>query len=169
MHHLLKRDLGLAFSVSATSRAKRAYEVDGKDYFFITAEEFKRRIEADAFVEWEEVYAGQFYGTLKSQIDRIWTEGHAPVFDVDVEGGLNLKHIFGKEALALFIAPPSIQVLEQRLKSRGTETEESLAKRVAKAEMEIGYASRFDAIVVNDELERACAEAADRVIKFLGA
>ncbi|HRH36734.1 MAG TPA: guanylate kinase [Flavobacteriales bacterium] len=169
VHHLLKAGLGLAFSVSATSRSKRGHEVDGKDYFFITADEFKARISADAFVEWEEVYAGQFYGTLKAEIDRIWSEKHSPVFDVDVEGGLNLKKVFGDRALALFVAPPSLAVLEQRLRSRGTETPESLQRRVDKAEHELVYSDRFDGIVVNDDLERACAEAEERIRNFLRA
>lgn len=169
VHHLLTQGLGLAFSVSATSRAKRAHEQDGRDYFFLAAEEFKARIAADAFVEWEEVYAGQYYGTLRSEIDRIWSEGHYPIFDVDVEGGLNLKRAFGADALALFVAPPSLAVLEQRLQARGTESAESLQRRVDKAMHELTYASRFDAVVVNDDLPRACDEALQLVRTFLGA
>ena len=126
VHHLLTRDLNLAFSVSATSRVRRVYEVDGKDYFFITPEEFKRRIADDAFVEWEEVYPGQFYGTLKSQLERIWSLGQHAIFDVDVVGGLHLKKIFGDRALAIFVEPPSLATLEERLHQRGTETRESL-------------------------------------------
>ena len=121
VRHLLEHQPTLAFSVSATSRAKRSYEVDGKDYHFITTEEFQRRIDADEFVEWEEVYPGQFYGTLKHELNRIWKDGKHPIFDVDVIGGLDLKEIFGPNALAMFIAPPSIEALEERLRQRGTE------------------------------------------------
>jgi len=167
VHHLLKQELGLAFSVSATSRAKRAYELEGKDYFFLSTEDFRARIAAKAFVEWEEVYAGTYYGTLRAEVDRIWGEGHHAIFDVDVEGGLNLKTAFGTNALALFIAPPSLAVLEQRLHARGTETPESLRRRVDKAELELTYAPRFDGVVVNDALDRACAEAERLVRAFL--
>lgn len=167
VHHLLKQDLGLAFSVSATSRGKRAYEVDGRDYFFLSTDDFRARITANAFVEWEEVYAGTYYGTLRAEVDRIWGDGHHAIFDVDVEGGLNLKKAFGANALALFIAPPSLAVLEQRLRERGTETPESLHRRVDKAEHELTYATRFDGVIVNDALERACAEAEQRVREFL--
>ena len=164
---LLAQGLRLAFSVSATSRAKRSYEVDGQDYFFITAEEFQQRIAADAFVEWEEVYPGQFYGTLRSEIDRIWAQGNSAIFDVDVVGGIHLKSVFGERALAVFVSPPSVVVLEQRLRSRGTETDESLRKRVDKAAHEMTFAPQFDVIVVNDTLEHACAEAYTLVKRFL--
>lgn len=167
VRHLLTHEPQLAFSVSATSRARRSYEVDGKDYHFISSEEFQRRIDADEFVEWEEVYPGQFYGTLKHELHRIWKEGRHPIFDVDVVGGLDLKEIFGPNALALFIAPPSLAALEERLRQRGTETPESLAKRVAKADHELTYAPQFDAVVVNDVLDRASAEALQRVTGFL--
>ena len=166
---LLAKGLRLAFSVSATSRAKRGYEVDGQDYFFITADDFKKRIEADEFVEWEEVYPGQYYGTLRSEIDRIWAHGNSAIFDVDVVGGLHLKEVYGDRALAVFVSPPSIDVLEQRLLVRNTETPESLRKRVDKAAHEMTFAPRFDAIVVNDTLEHACAEAYDLVERFLKA
>ncbi len=164
---LLAQGLRLAFSVSATSRAKRSYEVDGQDYFFITAEEFQQRIAADAFVEWEEVYPGQFYGTLRSEIDRIWAQGNSAIFDVDVVGGVHLKSVFGDRALAVFVSPPSVEVLEERLRSRGTESEESLRKRVDKAAHEMTFAPQFDAVVVNDTLEHACAEAYTLVKRFL--
>ena len=164
---LLKQGLRLAFSVSATSRAKRNYEVDGQDYFFITAEEFKERIERDEFIEWEEVYPGQYYGTLRSEIDRIWANGNSAIFDVDVVGGLDLKKYFGDRALAIFISPPSVAALEQRLLSRGTESAESLRKRVDKAAHEMTFAPQFDAIVVNDTLEHACEEAHALVARFL--
>lgn len=164
---LLAQGLRLAFSVSATSRAKRPYEVDGQDYFFISAEEFQKRIAANAFVEWEEVYPGQFYGTLQSEIDRIWSQGNSAIFDVDVIGGIHLKSIFGDRALAVFVSPPSVEVLEQRLRSRNTETDESLRKRVDKAAHEMTFAQAFDVIVVNDTLEHACAEAYSLVKRFL--
>lgn len=169
VHHLLSQGLGLAFSVSATSRARRPHEVDGRDYSFLPAAEFKARIAANAFVEWEEVYAGQYYGTLRSEIGRIWAEGHHPIFDVDVEGGLNLKREFGANAFALFVAPPSLAALEQRLRARGTETPESLRRRLDKAVHELTYAERFDRTIVNDDLQRACGEAARLVGAFLGA
>lgn len=164
---LLKQGLRLAFSVSATSRAKRPYEVDGQDYFFITAEEFQQRIIHDEFIEWEEVYPGQYYGTLRSEIDRIWTNGNSAIFDVDVVGGLDLKMHFGDQALAIFISPPSVAALEQRLLARGTETSESLKKRVAKAAHEMTFAPQFDAVVVNDTLEHACEETHALVARFL--
>ena len=167
VRYLLEQVTTLAFSVSATSRARRSHEVDGQDYHFITAEEFQRRIDADEFVEWEEVYPGQFYGTLKHELHRIWQEGKHPIFDVDVVGGLDLKEIFGPNALAMFIAPPTIAALEQRLRQRGTETPESLAKRVAKAEHELTYAPRFDTTVINEDRDHACAEAYQRVRAFL--
>ncbi len=165
---LLAKGLRLAFSVSATSRAKRGYEVDGQDYFFITPEAFKRRIDADEFVEWEEVYPGRYYGTLRSEIDRIWAQGNTAIFDVDVVGGLHLKEVFGDRALAVFVSPPSIEVLEQRLLARNTESPESLQVRVDKAAHEMTFAPRFDVIVVNDTLEHACAEAYDLVQRFIG-
>lgn len=167
VHHLLAQDLGLAFSVSATNRSRRAHEEDGRDYFFLTTEAFKDRIAADAFVEWEEVYAGQFYGTLRSELDRIWQQGNSPIFDVDVVGGLHLKEVLGDHALAIFIRPPSLEVLEQRLMRRATESEASLRRRVEKAAHEMTFAERFDTVLVNDDLERACSEATTMVREFL--
>lgn len=167
VQHLLRAIPELAFSVSATSRAKRPHEVHGHDYFFLSSEEFKALIAKDEFVEWEEVYPGQFYGTLKHELHRIWKEGKHPVFDVDVVGGMDLKEIFGPSALAIFIAPPSIQALEERLRMRGTETPESLRKRISKAEQELGYRDRFDVVVVNDDRDRACAEAYQLANDFL--
>ncbi|MEO8590640.1 MAG: guanylate kinase [Flavobacteriales bacterium] len=167
VRHLIDQDQDLAFSVSATSRAKRGHEVDGRDYFFISVEEFRERISDGAFVEWEEVYPGQFYGTLRSEIERIWAHGQSPIFDVDVVGGLHLKSAFGERALALFVSPPSLDVLEERLHNRATESAESLRKRVDKAAHEMTYAGRFDAIIVNDTLEHACGEALGLVKRFL--
>ncbi|MFN3874639.1 MAG: guanylate kinase [Flavobacteriales bacterium] len=167
VRHLMGRGLGLAFSVSATTRPKRPGEEDGRDYWFLRESEFRRRIAAGDFLEWEEVYPGRFYGTLREEVRRIQAAGMHPVFDVDVEGALNLKREFGTDALALFIAPPSIEDLERRLRARGTESEESLARRVGKAAHELTYAPRFDRTVVNDDLPAACAEAETLVRRFL--
>lgn len=166
---LLAQGLRLAFSVSATSRAKRSYEVDGQDYFFITADDFRERILAGSFVEWEEVYPGQFYGTLRSEIERIWGQDNSAIFDVDVVGGLHLKKVFDDRALAIFVSPPSVEVLEQRLLARGTETPESLKKRLDKAAHEMSFASQFDVVIVNDTLEHACSQAHQLVSQFLNA
>jgi guanylate kinase len=169
VRYLLGLDLGLAFSISATSRPRRHYEVDGHDYFFITTDAFRQRIVDGAFLEWEEVYPDRFYGTLRAEIARIWENNQAPIFDVDVVGGLHLKGLFGSAALALFIAPPSLPALEERLHSRGTETPETLKARIEKAEHEITFAPRFDAVIVNDDRDRACNEAYQRVRAFLSA
>jgi guanylate kinase len=167
VRHLRSRFPELAFSVSATSRPERPNERDGHDYWFITAEEFLRRVKAGDFVEWEEVYPGRYYGTLRSELETIWSRGHHAIFDVDVKGGSHLKDTFGSHALALFIAPPSLDILEERLRSRGTETPESLRERVDKAAHEMDFASRFDAIVVNDDLRNACDAAEKHVRAFL--
>lgn len=167
VHHLLsKPELKLAFSVSATSRAKRPNETDGKDYYFLSADEFRARIEKGDFLEWEEVYTNQFYGTLRSEIDRIHADGKTVVFDVDVVGGLNIKQQFGKDALAVFVQPPSVEELERRLRHRSTESEESLQKRVGKAAEELEFANQFDVILVNDELEAAKLKAEELVQEF---
>ena len=155
VHQLLKKYPQFEFSISATSRAPRGQEVDGVDYYFLTEEEFLRRIDEDAFVEWEAVYAGTHYGTLKSEVDRIWSKGNVIIFDVDVVGGVNLKKIFGDKACSVFIMPPSVEELERRLVGRGTDAPEVIAKRVAKAASEIERAPEFDHIVVNDILEQA--------------
>lgn len=145
----------LRFSVSATSRAPRGQECDGVDYHFLSPEEFKRRIEGDEFVEWEEVYSGTCYGTLKSEIQQIWDQNQVAIFDVDVVGGVNLKKIYGPQAVSIFIMPPSIEELQRRLIGRATDSPEAIEKRVAKATHEIAYAEQFDEIVVNDSLDRA--------------
>lgn len=155
VHQLLEKYPQFEFSISATSRAPRGQEVDGVDYYFLTEEEFLRRIAEDAFVEWEVVYAGTHYGTLKSEVDRIWSKGNVIIFDVDVVGGVNLKKIFGDKACSVFIMPPSVEELERRLVGRGTDAPEVIAKRVAKAASEIERAPEFDHIVVNDILEQA--------------
>ena len=157
----------LEFSVSACSRQKRISETDGKDYYFITPEVFRQKIEKDEFVEWQEVYPGFYYGTLKSELDRIWKLGRIPIFDVDVIGGLNLKKYFGEKALAVFIMPPSIEVLESRLRNRGSESEESLQKRVGKAVLELKYSDEFDCIVVNDLLDKSSRDTITLVMNFI--
>ncbi len=159
--------LHLSFSVSATTRTKRDYEHDGVDYYFISAEEFLQRLRNGEFIEWEEVYSGQYYGTLKSEIERIWNRGEHVIFDLDVEGGLNLKKILGDRALAVFVKPPSVDALVQRLESRSTETPEKIAQRVAKAHHEMEYEPRFDTVVVNDDLITALRQAEERVSHFL--
>ncbi|MBQ8853374.1 MAG: guanylate kinase [Alistipes sp.] len=167
VHELLKRYPQFEFSISATSRAPRGAERDGVDYYFLTEEEFERRIEADAFVEWEAVYAGTHYGTLRSEVDRIWSKGNVIIFDVDVIGGVNLKNIFGDKACSIFIMPPSIEELERRLIGRGTDAPEVIAKRVAKAGQEIERAPEFDHVVVNDDLQRAIADTCAIIDKFI--
>lgn len=167
VHHLLKQDLDLEFSVSACSRDMRPNEVDGEDYYFLGIEEFKKRITENAFIEYEEVYPDHFYGTLKSEIERIWKKGKHVIFDVDVVGGLNLKKIFGSRALAIFVMPPSIEDLEGRLRNRKTETEDRIRTRVAKAREEIKTASEFDVILENRKLDTALNEAEKLVENFL--
>ena len=157
----------LSFSTSATTRAMREGEVNGKDYHFLSVDDFKRGIENDAFLEWEEVYANQFYGTLKSEIERIWKEGKTVIFDVDVKGGLNIKKYFGDQALSIFVEPPTVQELESRLRKRGTETEESLRRRMSKAEYELSFAPRFDKIILNDNLDDARSEMLQTIREFL--
>ena len=155
------------FSISATSRAPRGTEQDGKDYYFLTHEEFKRRVDAGDFLEWEEVYQGTCYGTLKSEIERIWAAGRVIVFDVDVNGGSNIKRYFGSDALSVFVMPPSLEVLEQRLRSRGTDSEEAIVKRLGRSAEELKQAPQFDVTIVNDDLQRAVAEAKGVIEKFL--
>ena len=157
----------LEFSISACTRTIRQNEKNGKDYYFISIEEFKQRIKKNEFSEWEEVYQGQFYGTLNSELERIWNSNKQVIFDLDVQGGLNLKRKYGRQAYSIFIMPPSIEVLELRLRQRKTETEDSLLKRVSKAKEEILVAGQFDKIVVNDSLEKACLEAEKLVAEFL--
>lgn len=159
--------LKLAFSISCTSRPPRGEERDGVEYFFLTSEEFRRRIENDEFLEYEEVYEGRFYGTLKSQVKHQLSLGQNVVFDVDVKGGCNLKKYFGDEALSIFIKPPSIEELQRRLEKRGTDSPEVIADRVAKAEYELTFESLFDKVVVNDDLTTALNEALDIVSTFL--
>lgn len=163
--HLLKTFNKLEFSVSATSRAPRGQEVDGKDYYFLSVKEFKKRIKNGEFVEYEEVYPGSFYGTLKSEVERIWAKGNVIMFDVDVKGGVSIKRIFGEKAFTVFIMPPSLEVMEKRLRARGTDSEEAIKTRVAKAAEEMTYAAKFDAVLVNDVLEESF-EKAERLVKL---
>lgn len=164
VNHLLKKYPELEFSISATSRAPRGNERDGREYYFYSAEQFRQMIAEDRFVEHEEVYPGSFYGTLKSEVERIWAKGHVIVFDIDVRGGVNVKRIFGDSAFSVFIQAPSVEVLRQRLVGRGTDSAEAIEKRVAKAASEMEFAAgKFDYVLVNDDLDTALAEA-DRVI-----
>ena len=164
---LLKIFPQFEFSISATSRAPRGQEQNGVDYFFLSQEEFRAKVEADEFVEWEEVYAGTCYGTLKSEMERIWSKGNVIVFDVDVMGGINLKRLFGEDACSIFIMPPSVEELERRLRGRGTDSEEVILKRIAKADFELTKAPEFDHVVVNDVLDVAVDEATAIIKNFL--
>lgn len=166
--HLLNNHSQLGFSISACTRDKRGREEqNGKDYYFLTPKEFKGKIDQEAFVEWEEVYEGNFYGTLKEEIQRIWNEGKTVIFDVDVKGGLHLKEYFGDKALAVFVKVPSIEVLTNRLKDRGTESEESLSRRLYKAKFEMSFEDRFDVSLINDDIKKSFLEAEKLINDFL--
>lgn len=167
INYLLGRFSRLEFSISATSRKPRGEEKDGVHYYFFSSEEFRKRIDNGELLEWEEVYNGTYYGTLNSEIQRIWEHGNVIIFDVDVRGGIALKKIFGDQAMAMFIMPPSIDELRRRLIGRGTETEETIEKRIGKSEFELSFANQFDTIVVNDDLTKACAEAERIITNFL--
>ena len=167
VRELLKRFDCFEFSISATSRQPRGQEQDGVDYYFLSNDEFRSRVERDEFVEWEEVYAGTCYGTLKSEMERIWSKGNVIVFDVDVIGGINLKRLFGDDACSIFIMPPSVEELERRLRGRGTDSEEVIQKRIAKAEFELSKSLDFDFTVVNDILEDAVKETSSIIENFL--
>jgi guanylate kinase len=167
VHHLLSKMPDLEFSISATTRDPREGETDGKDYYFISKEDFLHRIAKKQFVEFEEVYSGTFYGTLRTEIERIWTLGKTVIFDIDVEGGLHLKRKYAEQALAIFVQPPSLEVLKERLAGRGTDSGEKLQERFVKAEKELNYAPRFDIILKNYDLETACKEAEHLVKEFI--
>lgn len=167
VHHLLRTFPELAFSVSAANRARRVHEIDGEDYYFLSTDEFKRRVTEGDFLEYEEVYDDQFYGTLKSEVERLWALGKCIIFDVDVKGARNIKKAYPDESLAIFIKPPSKDILFERLKNRKTETTESLKKRIARATEELTYENSFDTVVVNDVLERAFLEAETVVRDFI--
>jgi guanylate kinase len=169
VHRLLQEIPSLSFSVSACSREARPTEKDGVDYYFLTADEFKNKIENQEFIEWEEVYANNFYGTLTSEIEKIWNANKTVIFDVDVIGGLNLKRYFGDKTLAVFVQPPSLEILEKRLRSRKTESEEKIQVRIKKATIEMERANEFDYILVNNELDLAVNEIKEIVLKFLAS
>jgi guanylate kinase len=167
VHHLLSKKFGLQFSISATTRSKREGEIEGKDYYYLNVSDFKQKIKEKSFVEWEEVYTDNFYGTLKSEIERIWNEGNHVIFDVDVDGGLNLKHAFGEKALAIFVMPPSLDQLRKRLEGRETETDESIKRRMKKAPAEIEKSVDYDKLILNDSLPEAFKKAEKMVRGFL--
>jgi guanylate kinase len=167
VRYLLNSGLNLEFSVSATTRKMRSNETDGKDYYFLTVEEFLKKVGNGEFVEWEEVYKDHYYGTLKKEIERIWENGNHALFDVDVRGGLSLKKIFGPEALSVFIEPPSVEELERRLLKRGTDPPEKIRMRVMKAEEEMKSAGSFDHVVINDNLEKAKKETYNLIYNFI--
>jgi guanylate kinase len=166
-HYLLKQFPKLAFSISATTRKPRGEEIHGKEYYFLSEEDFKQKIQEDAFVEWEMVYEGKYYGTLRSEISRMWNEGQVPVLDIDVQGALHIKQQLPGLVLSLFIEAPSVEELRKRLESRGTETEETMQVRLSKAAYEMSFKHQFDAIVVNDNLERAQKNAGSIIEAFL--
>lgn len=160
-------DLRLGFSISATSRSPRGNEKDGTEYYFISNEEFKKRVENGEFVEWEEVYPGTCYGTLKSEVERVTSDGHNLIMDIDVKGGLNVKDCYGEEALSIFILPPSIEELDRRLRGRATDSEETILKRLGKAEFELGYAPKYDCRVINDDIDKAASEVTEIIRQFI--
>lgn len=166
---LMKRFPQLSFSISAATRKPRAHETDGKDYYFMSVEEFQQKIQEDAFVEWEMVYEGNYYGTLKSEMQRIWNNQQVPVLDIDVKGAIHVQDIYPKQTLSVFIEPPSVEELRRRLESRGTETADSLEARVSKASYEISFKHSFQHVILNDDLDKAIAEAISIVGNFITA
>ncbi|MGB5242926.1 MAG: guanylate kinase [Lutimonas sp.] len=168
VHHLLDQEkLGLQFSISATSRPRRGQEIDGKDYYFISKEKFQEHIKNKDFLEWEEVYTDNFYGTLLSEVNRIWQNGKVAIFDIDVVGGLRIKEKFPENTLAVFVQPPSLEVMESRLRNRKTDSEEKIKERLAKASKELAFSEKFDYVLVNDNLESAKKEAEKIVADFI--
>ena len=167
--HLLAQDLPLGFSISATSRNPRGQEQDGQDYYFLSAEDFRSQIAANAFLEYEEVYAGTYYGTLQSEVERLWAAGKHVLFDIDVVGGLRIKEKFPEQTLAVFVQPPSVEILEQRLRARGTESEEKIQQRLAKSTQELSYAPQFDRVIVNDDLAQAQQEVVALIASFIAS
>jgi guanylate kinase len=165
--YLLNKHPELTFSVSATTRLRRKYETDGKDYYFISIDQFNQKIKQDEFVEWEMVYEGKYYGTLKAELKRIWDNLHFPVLDIDVKGAIHVQQQYPASTLSIFIEPPSIDALQKRLEARGTETPETLLARLSKAAYEISFKHQFSKIIINDNLDRACAEAERFVIDWL--
>jgi guanylate kinase len=169
VHRLMAEIPELAFSISACSRSARPMEKNGKDYYFLGVEGFKKAIENQEFIEWEEVYTDHYYGTLRHEVQRLWDEGKVVIFDVDVVGGLNLKSLFKEHALSVFIKPPSVEILEKRLRTRETESEERIALRIKKASWELSQADSFDVCILNDELEKAVSETITRVNQFISS
>ncbi|RYG34389.1 MAG: guanylate kinase [Chitinophagaceae bacterium] len=167
--HLLHTFPQLAFSISAATREARSNEVNGKDYYFIPVADFQEKIENNRFVEWEMVYQGKYYGTLRSELERIWTNEQVPVLDIDVKGAIHVQQQFRENTLSIFIEPPSIDELRRRLESRGTESDKSLQDRVNKASYEISFKQHFDHVILNDDLEHACTKAVDVIRKFLAS
>jgi len=167
--YLLSKYNWLAFSISAATREPRAHEVNGKDYHFMSVETFREHIRNNDFIEWEMVYEGKYYGTLRSEIDRIWSENKVPMLDIDVKGAIHVQQQFPEQSLSLFIEPPSVEELRRRLESRGTETADTLEARVNKASYEISFKNHFDKIILNDHLETACAETEAAILSFLGS
>lgn len=167
-HYLLGKYPNLSFSISAATRKPRGKEQDGVDYYFISEAEFRNKIDENAFVEWEIVYEGKYYGTLKSELERIWNQGKTPVLDIDVKGAIHVQQQFAGDCLTIFIEPPSIDELKKRLSGRGSETPESLATRINKASYEISFKHHFNLTIVNDELSKACEEAEKAILQFLG-
>jgi guanylate kinase len=167
VRHLLQTLPELRFSVSACTRSPRQGEIHGRDYFFISVEEFQQKISEEAFAEYEMVYAGKYYGTLKSELQKIWRSGGYPLADIDVQGALRLKNYFADKALSIFIKAPALEILEERLRKRGTETEESLRERLQKAEQELQWSNSFDALIVNDQLDEACQQTEQLIRNFL--
>ncbi len=169
VHYVLTEFPQLEFSVSACNRSPRKHEIDGKDYYFLSTEAFKENIERDAFIEWEEVYPGSYYGTLRSELDRIFSKQHHVVFDIDVKGGLSVKAQYPSQSLSIFVMPPSVEVLEQRLRNRSTDSEETIRKRLEKARYELSFAPQFDYVLINDKLEVAQEEVKKLVASFIQA
>lgn len=166
-HYLLQKYPILTFSISATTRQKRGAEVDGKDYYYISVESFQEKIKNNDFAEWEMVYEGKYYGTLKTELQRIWNEKKIPILDIDVKGAIHIQQQYKGQTLAIFIEPPSVDELKRRLESRGTESPESIATRINKAAYEISFKNNFDVSIVNDDLQKACNEAEKTILKFL--
>jgi guanylate kinase len=169
VHRLMTEIPALAFSISACSRSARPMEQEGKDYYFLGVEGFKKAIENQEFIEWEEVYTDHYYGTLRREVQRLWDEGKVIIFDVDVVGGLNLKALFKEHALSVFIKPPSVEILEKRLRARETESEERIALRIKKSGWELSQAESFDVCILNDDLEKAVLDAKTQVIRFISS
>ena len=167
-HYLLKKYPQLSFSVSATTRKARGKEKNGVDYYYISVDEFQKKIKDAAFIEWEMVYEGKYYGTLKSELDRIWNEDKTPMLDIDVKGAIHVQQQFPQNSLSIFIEPPSVEILKKRLESRGTESAESIATRASKASYEISFKDHFNVSIVNDDLDKACLKAEEVIKKFKG-